>query len=204
MSTQLDQPGYSGQPPQGYDARPTSVAAIIGLIGAFVFWPVGLIASIIGVSHTKPGRKKGRGLAIAGLIISVLAAIGTAVVIALLTAVATDPGVQDSVQQLNELSDGVEATSGDATGDVVINSCEAGDFGALNADATVTNTTDVPATYSITVSANDASGNRVAELNGFANSIAPGQSASVDLVGMVEDAPEGMQCVVANVTRLAS
>lgn len=76
MSTQLDQPGYSGQPPQGgHDSRPTSVAAIIGLVGAFVFWPVGLIASIIGISHTKPGRKKGRGLAIAGLVVSILAAI---------------------------------------------------------------------------------------------------------------------------------
>lgn len=77
MSTSIDpQPGYSGEPPRdGYDARPTSVAAIVGLIGAFVFWPVGLVASIIGISHTKPGRKKGRGLAIAGLIVSILAAI---------------------------------------------------------------------------------------------------------------------------------
>ncbi len=203
MSTQLDQSGYSGQP-QGHDARPTSVAAIIGLIGAFVFWPVGLVASIIGISHTRPGRKKGRGIAIAGLIISALAAIGTAVVIAFIAVVASDPAVQDSVQQLDDISNGVEATSGDATGDVVIDSCEAGDYGAINADATVTNSTEVPATYSITVSANDADGNRVAELNGFANSVAPGQSASVDLVGMVESAPEGMQCVVANVTRLAS
>lgn len=108
MSTQLDQPGYSGQPPQGYDARPTSVAAIIGLIGAFIFWPVGLVASIIGISHTKPGRKKGRGLAIAGLIVSILAAI-VAIFVVVAIAGAASSSVPAAVQAASEPADSLEA-----------------------------------------------------------------------------------------------
>lgn len=79
MATQLDP--HAPQP-DSYDARPTSVAAIVGLVGAFVFWPVGLVASIVGIAHTKPGRKKGRGLAIAGLVISALAGIVAIILIA--------------------------------------------------------------------------------------------------------------------------
>jgi len=206
---QTDQPGYAGGPPQdGYDARPTSVAAIVGLIGAFVFWPVGLVASIIGIGHTKPGRKKGRGLAIAGLIVSIVAAIGSIITISLIVAVASSPEVQQSTtelsQQLDAASQGAAVSAGDASGDVVIDSCEAGEFGLLTASATITNSTDAAASYLVTGSANDAEGNRVAELSGAANSIAPGQSAQVDLIGSLDEAPEGMQCVVANVSRYAS
>ncbi|MGQ7297987.1 DUF4352 domain-containing protein [Quadrisphaera sp. KR29] len=87
MSTSIDpQPGqqpYTGQP-AGYDNRPTSVAAITGLVFAFLFWPLGLVLSIVGISHTKPGRKKGRGLALAGLILSaVFGLIGILVIAAL-------------------------------------------------------------------------------------------------------------------------
>lgn len=90
MSTSTDpQPAHAGEPPRGgHDDRPTSVAAIIGLVGAFVFWPVGLVASIIGIRHTRHGRKKGRGLAVAGAAVSVLAAVVvTSLVIAIASAV---------------------------------------------------------------------------------------------------------------------
>lgn len=59
----------SSSVPQGV---PTSGMAIAGLICAFFIPLLGLIFSIIGISQTKDNKKGGRGLAIAGLIISIL------------------------------------------------------------------------------------------------------------------------------------
>jgi hypothetical protein len=52
--------------------RGTSGLAIAGLILAFLLAPIGFILSLIAVFKTGAGRGKGRGLAIAGLIVSVL------------------------------------------------------------------------------------------------------------------------------------
>jgi hypothetical protein len=51
----------------------------------------------------------------------------------------------------------------------------------------------------ITVSVNDAAGNRLAEANGAASSVAPGQSATADLLGGA--ATGAKNCTVANVSR---
>lgn len=59
-----------------------------------------------------------------------------------------------------------------------------------------------PNSYAVTLSADGPGGTRVAELNGFANSIQPGQTATVDAVGSVSgEAPEGLTCTVVNVNR---
>ena len=50
----------------------TNVVAIIGFIFAFLFSPVGFICSIIGTVHAKNCGGSGKGLAIAGVIVSVL------------------------------------------------------------------------------------------------------------------------------------
>ena len=50
----------------------TNVVAIIGFIFAFLFSPVGFICSIIGAAHAKNCGGSGKGLAIAGVIVSVL------------------------------------------------------------------------------------------------------------------------------------
>ena len=50
----------------------TNVVAIIGFIFAFLFSPVGFICSIIGAFHAKNCGGSGKGLAIAGVIVSVL------------------------------------------------------------------------------------------------------------------------------------
>jgi hypothetical protein len=69
-------PGYAA-PGYGAPAYPpapqrTNVMAILGLVFAFVFSPLGIVFSAIGLSQTKKRGEGGRGLAIAGLILSIL------------------------------------------------------------------------------------------------------------------------------------
>jgi hypothetical protein len=95
----LDEHSPSPQGQQTVQAPPpqqqqgTSGLAIAGIILAFLAPPVGFILSLIAVFKTGAARRKGRGLAIAGLIVSVLI-IGGAVTAGVLIANSTvaDPG----------------------------------------------------------------------------------------------------------------
>ncbi|RWZ67963.1 DUF4190 domain-containing protein [Labedella populi] len=58
--------GY-GQPPQ---SQKTNLLAILSLVGAFVFSLAGLILGIIALKQIKQTGEQGRGLALAGIIIS--------------------------------------------------------------------------------------------------------------------------------------
>jgi uncharacterized membrane protein len=58
--------GY-GQPPQ---SQKTNLLAILSLVGAFVFPLAGLILGIIALKQIKQTGEQGRGLALAGIIIS--------------------------------------------------------------------------------------------------------------------------------------
>jgi hypothetical protein len=67
------QPGY-GQPPYGYPyggqpVRGTNTMAILALVLAFVFAPLGLIFGIIARRQIRESGEEGDGLALAGLII---------------------------------------------------------------------------------------------------------------------------------------
>jgi hypothetical protein len=71
------QPAASGQrAPGGYSSYPVPAAvrtnplAIGGLVGAFLFWPVGLALSIVALKQVKTTHEQGRGLALAGIIVS--------------------------------------------------------------------------------------------------------------------------------------
>lgn len=73
------QPGYPAGPPQpGYAAAPpppprkTSGLAVVGFILAILIAPIGFLLSLIAIFKTGPNRAKGRGLAVTGLIVSVL------------------------------------------------------------------------------------------------------------------------------------
>ena len=46
--------------------------AILGLVFAFVFSPLGIVFSAIGLKQIKQRREGGRGLALAGLILSII------------------------------------------------------------------------------------------------------------------------------------
>jgi len=81
-----DQVGNSSQPPPG---RPPSIfqplelqrqsnrAAVVGLVLAVLFWPIGLIVSILAFFLARRRGGAGEAKAISGLLISVLLAIAT-------------------------------------------------------------------------------------------------------------------------------
>jgi hypothetical protein len=93
---QYDQPGY-GHPQPGYQPQKTNTMAILGLVFAFVFSPLGVVFSAIGLSQTKQRREGGRGLALAGLILSIVfILIGILVAVLMLAVVA--PAVEDAAQ----------------------------------------------------------------------------------------------------------
>ena len=71
---------YPGQPQgpvghadAGYPPAPqkTNTMAILGLVFAFLFSPLGIVFSAIGLSQIKKRREGGRGLALSGLILSI-------------------------------------------------------------------------------------------------------------------------------------
>src|SRR4051812_19218551 len=67
-----EQPAY-GQP--GYQPQKTNTMAILGLVFAFVFSPLGIVFSAIGLKQIKQRREGGRGLALAGVIISIISVV---------------------------------------------------------------------------------------------------------------------------------
>src|SRR5690348_14271082 len=95
----LDQHSTPPAGPQNYYGTPqrpqgTSGLAVTGLILAFLAAPLGFLLSLIAVFTTgQPPKKKGRGLAIAGLIVSVLIIGGTTTaIVALSKSTLADPG----------------------------------------------------------------------------------------------------------------
>jgi hypothetical protein len=80
-------PGQDSYPQQSYPTADTStagvagtvrprlnVAAVLGLVFAVVFWPVGLVLSVIGLVKARRRQERGRGFAITGLAVSLIAA----------------------------------------------------------------------------------------------------------------------------------
>ncbi len=66
-------PPYGGYPYTGYpQPQPTNALAIAALVCAFVFAPLGIVFGHISLSQIKKTGEEGRGLAVAGLIISYL------------------------------------------------------------------------------------------------------------------------------------
>jgi peptidyl-prolyl cis-trans isomerase B (cyclophilin B) len=71
--------GYYGYP----QAQPTNALAIVSLVCAFLFAPLGIIFGHMSLSQIKKTGEEGRGLAIAGLVISYMITVLTIVVVAL-------------------------------------------------------------------------------------------------------------------------
>ncbi|MDT5036545.1 MAG: peptidyl-prolyl cis-trans isomerase [Micromonosporaceae bacterium] len=92
--------GTEPQPPGGHGVPPqrdpgTNGLSIAGIILAFVAAPIGLVLSIIGLVLAGRRGQKGRGLAIAGIVISVVVMAGATAAIAVAgktVAKLADPG----------------------------------------------------------------------------------------------------------------
>jgi hypothetical protein len=84
-----------GLPAPGQPQR-TNTMAILGLVFAFVFSPLGIVFSAMGLNQTKKRGEGGRGLAITGLVLSIVfLLIGIAIVAVAFTAatkIAENPG----------------------------------------------------------------------------------------------------------------
>jgi peptidyl-prolyl cis-trans isomerase B (cyclophilin B) len=84
-------PPYGAYPPQGEYAgyygypqpQPTNSLAIVSLVCAFLFAPLGIVFGHISLSQIKRTGEEGRGLAVAGLVISYLITVLTIVVVLL-------------------------------------------------------------------------------------------------------------------------
>ena len=96
-----------GPPPPGYPPPPqpptTNGFAIASLICAFLFFPLGIVFGHVSLSQIKKTREGGHGLAVAGLVVSyvaavltVVAVVATVVLAGLLVRVAEDLNAQRS------------------------------------------------------------------------------------------------------------
>lgn len=83
-------PGGAGEP-GGYgglgpDGPPLDIVSVLGLVLGFLLAPVGLVLSILGLVRTSGGRRRGRGFAIAGVVVSLVVTVLLGLLIAALVA----------------------------------------------------------------------------------------------------------------------
>lgn len=106
-----------------------------------------------------------------------------------------DPAVSDD--------GGISGAGEDASGDVKVSGCLRGDRGLVTATVAITNSAKESKSYLVTVGADDSDGNRVADVIGVTDAVAPGQTVMVDATGAAsrDDVPEKLTCKVLKVTR---
>jgi len=138
------QPGYPQAPQYGAPARPTEGLAIAGLITAIFFWPAGLIISPIALSKIKKNGNNGRGLAIAGIIVSAVLGLFSiiSIIISIISIVAAASLAKTTIDNLPDYSDMDTVTTSVGVGELAetesglgytVNSLECG-IGTVGAD----------------------------------------------------------------------
>ena len=138
------QPGYPQPPQYGAPVRPTEGLAIAGLITAIFFWPAGIIISPIALSKIKKNGNNGRGLAIAGIIVSIVLGIFSilSIVLSIISIIASAALVKGAADQFGDLNDVGTITSSVGVGELAetesglgytVNSLECG-IGTVGAD----------------------------------------------------------------------
>lgn len=72
-------------PTQFASARPpgTNVLSVVSLVGAFIFWPAGIVCGIIARHQIRTSGESGDGMALAGLILSIVFGVLTVLFIVL-------------------------------------------------------------------------------------------------------------------------
>lgn len=121
---QYAQPGYPqpGQPPYaqpGYGQPPTEGLAVAGLITGILFWPAGIIISPLALSKIKKTGNGGKGLAIAGLILSIIGALGTiaAIILTVVSFAIAGVAVGTAIDQGSDIG---EVTSSVGVGEAAV------------------------------------------------------------------------------------
>jgi len=115
-------PGGQPQFPQ-FPAPPParqriSGLAITGFVLTFLIVPLGFVLSLIAIFRTGQGKARGRGLAVAGTILSLLfIGIGTAVVVTVAGSTVADPGCLAAKKAILHTAQGNDLTSLQATAD---------------------------------------------------------------------------------------
>lgn len=165
----------------GIVAIATSFLPIINN-GSFFLALIGLIFAIVGMVSIRKGKSSGMGMAVAGLVLSIVAIVVVLGSQAFYSAV-IDEASNQATQQLNKMS-------GDATNDIMGVDVDVaiGDFsiskdgyGFVSSElpVTVTNLLDEQTTYWITIEAVDGTGARITDDTVYVNDLGANQSTTL-------------------------
>lgn len=171
----------------GIVAAATSFMPIINNASFFIAL-IGLILAIVAIAGIRKGRNSGKGLAVAGLVLSIVAGLLVLGTQAFYSA-ALDEAVDQSTQQLNKMT-------GDATDDILGVDVEVtiGDYsiskdqyGLVKSDlpVTVKNLLNEPSSFWINVEAVDANGSRINDDTVIVNDLGAGQSTKLEAFAFV-------------------
>lgn len=171
----------------GIVAAATSFMPIINNISFFIAL-IGLVLAIVAMVGIRKGKNSGKGIAIAGLVLSIVAGVMVLGTQAFYSAV-LDEAMDQSTQQLNKMT-------GDVTDDILGVDVEItiGDYsiskdqyGFVKSDlpVTVTNLLNEPASYWINVEAVDAGGARIDDDTVIVNDLGAGQSTKLSAFAYV-------------------
>jgi len=186
--------------------KKTSVSAIIGLVFAilalllslvpivnnfaFVLAVLGLVFGIIAAVKIKKGKRGGRNVSIAAIIISVIS-----VVLVLVSQSIYSDAVEQAGEEFN---DSVERSTGDKTDEILGKEvtvelgkfkAETDEYGLSKTElpVTVTNKLDEGKSYSIQIEAVDGDGKRIVDDYVYANDLGAQQTQDFKVFEYVED-----------------
>jgi hypothetical protein len=213
--TQPGAPGHSPAAPPPIFVRKTRFEALAWT--ALVLGIVGIIAGVAGAllgSSIVVLKYLTIGLAAVGVLLAVIALLGTRKVLAGIGTVLCAGAIAVAMTAQVAASPGSESPlTGDdvAAQDVALRDCTVvSEGGTARAEATleITNHTDQRQSYNITVTVNDQGGPRVGEIHAISTAVEPGQSmvlSSAQASGTVNGRaqPGPADCRVADVNRLA-
>lgn len=190
----------------GIVAAATSFMPIINNASFFIAL-IGLILAIVAIAGIRKGKNSGKGLAVAGLVLSIVAGLLVLGTQTFYSAVLNE-AVDQSTQQLNKMT-------GDATDDILGVDVEVtiGDYsiskdqyGLVKSDlpVTVTNLLKEPASFWINVEAVDANGSRINDDTVIINDLGAGQSTKLDAFAFVSsDDYEAMKNASFNIISIS-
>lgn len=190
----------------GIVAAATSFMPIINNASFFIAL-VGLILAIVAIAGIRKGKNSGKGLAVAGLVLSIVAGLLVLGTQAFYSAV-LDEAVDQSTQQLNKMT-------GDATDDILGVDVEVtiGDYsiskdqyGLVKSDlpVTVKNLLNESASFWINLEAVDANGSRINDDTVIINDLGAGQSTKLDAFAFVSsDDYEAMKNASFNIISIS-